>query len=311
VIVVCGEALVDIVPNLDDPTRYLASPGGSPANTAIAAARLGSSVSLMARLSRDRLGRLLRAHLAANGVDLSAAVTAAEPSSAALVDLREDGGAGYRFLVDGTADWQWTDDELRGVPEAATVLHAGSLGLALPPGGAAIERLLSSARERCTISLDPNVRPELVPDLDDLRTTMERCVAIADVVKASADDLACLYPGRQPVESATAWSAAGPALVVMTDGARGAVGLTPQGVRASVGSVAAVVVDTIGAGDTFAGAVLDWLARAGRLGGRLAPPSEDEVADLLRFASACAAITCSRPGADPPWRAELVATGTS
>jgi len=305
VIVVCGEAIVDLVPDPGDPVRFTATPGGSPANTAVAVARLGSRVGLMARLSRDGFGALLRHHLAANGVDLSAAVAAGEPSSVALAAIGPDGAAGYRFLVDGAADWQWDDAELRRLPDAATAVHTGSLSLALAPGAAAIERMLLAARHRCTLSLDPNIRPHLTHDLAESRDTVERCVGIADVVKASADDLAELYPGRAPLDIAAEWAGAGPGLVVITRGPAGAVGLTPDGVRVAVEAVDVPVVDTIGAGDSFAAGLLDWLARSERLGGRIGPMSAADVEAALRFAAGCAAVTCSRRGADPPWRREI------
>jgi fructokinase len=310
VIVICGEALDDLVPDPSVPSRFDARPGGSSANTAVALARLGTPVSMLARLARDSFGELLRGHLEGNGVDLSFAVDAAEPSSLAIATVGDDGGADYRFLVTGTADWGWSDSELAALPKGTVAVHGGSLALALAPGGAAVERLLARARETSTVSLDPNVRPSLIADLPAHRDTIERCVAAADVVKVSLEDLEALHPGEAAMDVARRWARGGPALVVVTEGGDGSVGITAEAeVACPVSPV--TVVDTIGAGDTFAAALLDWLYRAGRLGGRLAAPPPADIDAALQHASRAAAITCSRTGADPPYRDELAGTASS
>jgi fructokinase len=304
VIVICGEAVVDLVPDPSVPTRYDARPGGSSANTAVALSRLGAPVSMLARLSGDGFGRLLRAHLVDNGVDVSHAVAAAQASSVAIASVGSDGGADYRFLVAGTADWGWTDDELGHLPADTLAVHSGSLALALAPGGAAVERLLHRMRTSATVSLDPNIRPSLIADMPRHRDTVERCVAAADVVKVSREDLDALHPGEAAMNVARRWARGGPALVVVTDGADGSTGLSAE-LEVRCPAIPVQVVDTIGAGDTFAAALLDWLHRAGRLGGRLSSLSAADVDGALRHAGRAAAITCSRAGADPPYRAEL------
>jgi fructokinase len=298
VIAVCGEALVDLLPTSAD--SYRAAPGGSPANTAVALARLGTPVELLARLSSDSFGQLLRGHLAGNGVGLSRAVAAAEPSSLAIVSRGADGSASYRFVMEGTADWQWTDDELV-LPDGATALHTGSLALAKAP---AVERFVARARARATVCVDPNLRPALLPSLDDTRRDVERWLGLADVVKASAEDLELLHPGEDPVAVARRWSALGPALVVVTAGADGATVLLGEQVLSAPG-VAVDVVDTVGAGDTFTAGFLSVLHARGRLGGRLHAATADDVRAALDLALRAAAVTCSRAGADPPTAAEL------
>src|SRR3954453_1409314 len=181
VIAVCGEAIVDLLPS--GPTSYDVTPGGSPANTAVAIARLGVPVTMLARLSGDDFGRLLREHLSSNGVDLSRAVAAAEPSGVAVVTRDADGTASYRFLLDGAADWQWTDAELGPLPDPVVALHSGSIALATTP---AIERLLERSRDKGTISIDPNLRPST---LEASRQALPLWLALADIIKASADDI--------------------------------------------------------------------------------------------------------------------------
>ena len=296
-IAVCGECLVDLLP--DGPGRYVARPGGSPANTAVAAVRLGTPTLLLARLSRDELGQLLRRHLRENGVDLSWAVTTDDPSGVAVVTRDSAGSASYRFALDGAADWQWSDAELPELPEAVVAVHAGSLALALPPGAAALEAMLARERPRRTISIDPNLRPTLLGSLAEAVARMERWLGVADVVKASTDDLELLYPGTDPAVVAQRWSAAGPAVVVVTAGADGVLAMV-HGELLRLPAVPVHVVDTVGAGDTYSGALLHALATSGVLGGRLDAVDPDLIRRALDYAARAAAVTCSRVGADPP-----------
>ena len=189
---------------------FEAAPGGSPANVAVALARLDVPVRLLARLADDVLGRRLRRHLVANDVDLGYAVHAREPSSLAIVALDEHGVPEYDFRVDGTADWQWTDDELAGALDGPVVaVHSGSLALAREPGASALTRLLARARERAAISYDPNCRPLLMGSPEAELERVERLVALADVVKVSSEDLAWLVPGCPPEHVAADWLARG------------------------------------------------------------------------------------------------------
>ncbi|MCU1674161.1 MAG: PfkB protein [Frankiales bacterium] len=290
-ITVCGEALVDLLAT--GPGTYEAKPGGSPANTAVALARLGVPVSLLARFGPDGFGSQLREHLTASGVDVSAAVEAAEPSSLAIVSRDGAGTASYRFVLDGTADWQWTDDELV-LPPGTACLHTGSLALALSP---AVERLV--ARTSCTVSLDPNLRPSSMPPGD----VVDRWVGLADIWKASTEDVELLHPGEDPVDVALRWAQRGPCLVLVTEGAGGVTAVLGDRVL-HVDAYPTDVVDTVGAGDTFTAGLLSALHAGGHLGGRLALTTPD-VRAALDLALRAAAVTCSRPGADPPYVHEL------
>jgi fructokinase len=304
VIVVCGESLVDLVPT-GTGTTFEAMPGGSPANTAVALARLGVPVLMLARLSDDAFGRLLREHLAANGVDLSRAVRAAERSSLAIVSRAADGSAAYRFDLAGTADWQWTAAELPTLPASVVAVHTGSLALATQPGGQVIEGFLAAARTGATVSIDPNLRPGLMSATT--REDVERWLRLADVVKVSNDDLTLLYPGAAPAEVARRWATMGPDLVVVTLAADGALAVVAGDVLTRPAH-AVDVVDTVAAGDTFSAGLLEQLWRVGRLGGRLTDLTPADVAAALERGLAAAAVTCARAGADPPYAAELAPT---
>jgi fructokinase len=275
-------------------------------------ARLEVPTRLLARLADDLLGHRLRGHLEANRVDLSYAVRAAEPTSLAIVAVGPDGVVEYDFRVEGTADWQWRDHELAGALDGGVVaLHAGSIALTMAPGADVLQRLLAQARQDMTISYDPNCRPLLMGSPDAVRGRIEALVGLADVVKASADDLAWLLPDRPPEQVAAAWLARGPSLVVITLGPGGLLAASRQaGVLRRPGRVVEVV-DTVGAGDAGMAALLAGLHRRGLLGaGRRAALQAVDAATLTELADEAvlaAAITCTRPGADPPTAAELAA----
>jgi fructokinase len=311
VVAVAGEALIDFVP-AGRPGLFQAAPGGSPANVAVGLARLDVPVRMVARIADDLLGRRVRAHLAGNGVDLSFAIHAEEPTSLAIVAVGQDGGAQYDFRVDGTADWQWRDEELAGVlDERVLAVHGGSLAFTMAPGADPLRRLLERARDRATVSYDPNCRPLLMGAPAALRGRIEALVALADVVKVSTEDLAWLLPGQGAEEAATAWLATGPALVVVTLGPDGAVAVARQaGVLRCPGRRVAVA-DTVGAGDAFTSALLAGLRRRGLLGAdrraSLHAIGPDALAGVLDEAVLASALTCARPGADPPVTAELLA----
>ena len=310
VVAVAGEAITDMVPAGADGV-FRAAPGGSPANVAVGLARLDVPARMLARLSDDVLGRRLRAHLETNGVDLSHAVAAPEPSSLAIVALQPDGSAAYDFRVDGTADWQWTDDELATALDGVAALHVGSLGLTTPPGGAVLRRLAARAGATATVTFDPNVRHLLMGPPAEVLLVVHEMLAVADVVKASDEDVGWLEPGLSPAEVAASWLGHGPALVVITRGGDGALAVGASSGPVERPGARVEVVDTVGAGDSFMSALLAGLARRDLLGSahreKLRSLSAAEVGDLLDEAVAASAITCSRPGADPPRLAELTA----
>ncbi|WP_354638845.1 carbohydrate kinase family protein [Kitasatospora camelliae] len=280
-------------------------PGGGPANTAVALARLGTPTRFLGRLSGDVFGRLFRAHLAESGVDLSGCVPAAEPSTLAVADLDGDGQAVYSFHAEGTADWQWSTPELAAEPAGRPAcVHTGSLALVRHPGGTAIEEFLARASAEATVSIDPNVRPLLV-DPAVYRERLDRWCALADLLRLSEDDLARLLPGTAPEAACDRWHAAGARLVVITLGARGALA-SLDGHRITVPAAPVpVLADTVGAGDAFTAGLLHHLGTLDRLGGRLDALTPDDLAAACRFAARTAALTCASPGANPPWAHQL------
>jgi fructokinase len=309
VLTVVGEALVDLVPGGRNGQRR-ERPGGSPFNVAVGLARLGNRTSLMARLSDDRYGRLLRATASDEGIDLRAAARAAEPTTVAVASVGEAGQATYRFEMDGTADWQWTAAELHRVDPETKVLHFGSIASWTSPGAERIADLVRELRGggRALISYDPNVRPTVIGPRDRALRFVERAAGLADLVKASREDVEWLYPELAVDDVAKRWGELGAWVVVVTEGASGATafrhGRSP--IRRPGRSVD--VVDTIGAGDAFTAGLLTGVVRR-RLfrDGRLERVSDGALADLVDEAVLVSAITCEREGADPPRLDEVLA----
>jgi fructokinase len=299
---VIGEALVDLVP--DGPAAvYRAHSGGSPFNVAVGLARLQNPTSLMARLGDHGFGRTLRDAAAAEGIDLGAAPDAPEPATLAVVSLDDDGHATYEFYLQGTADWQWSATELSRLPADAEVLHFGSIAAWTPPGNERIDAFIRDVRATrdVLVSYDPNIRASVIGERALARELVERSVGSAHVVKASREDLEWLYPGRPVEESAAEWSAAGPVLVVITDGAHGAAayrdGREPQHQRGRAVSL----VDTIGAGDAFTAGMLNGLVRRGlQAPASVAELSDAKLGKVLEEAVLISSVTCERAGADPP-----------
>jgi fructokinase len=308
VLTVIGEALVDLLPDRETGERRPRL-GGSPFNVAVGLARLGNRTSLMARFADDPYGRLLRSTAAAEGIDLRGAPQAAERTTVAIASMDDGAGATYEFDMDGTADWQWTAAELRGLNPDTEVLHFGSLASWTPPGGARIADLVGELRasRRVLISYDPNIRPAALGTQAGGVELVEGCVRRAHLVKASREDVEWLYPDLAVDDVALWWSELGADLVVVTDGADGASAYRPAREPVRRPGRRVTVVDTVGAGDAFTAGVLTGFARR-----RLHRPTRLEaipdgtLADIIDEAVLVAAITCERAGADPPRLHELM-----
>jgi fructokinase len=309
VIVVCGEALIDLTPaRCGGEDGFVPRPGGSPFNVAVGLARLDVPTAFVGRLSDDRFGRMLRTRLETEGVDLRAVAVGPEPTPLAVVHVDDSGHPTYSFHWEGTADRHLRAADLPArLPDAVRAIHVGSVSLSLEPGASTIARLVERERPTRVICLDPNVRPGVVGDDEGYRARLREWVRRADVVKVSDEDLAWLAPGVAPREAARRWLDQGAHLVVVTRGRDGAVGMTGA-VEVAVTAPAVEVADTVGAGDAFSAGMLaalgerDLLERTG-----LSRLDADELRAVLCFAVAVAASTCQRSGADPPRRSEVAA----
>lgn len=293
-IVSCGEALVDLVP---DPV-----PGGGPMNVAVAAARLGAPAAFIGRISTDHHGRQVWQYLLDNGVLLAGAERSDEPTARAIVEHVPE--LRFRFEGLGTADQNLSAANLDALGAGPHIVHGGTLGLFR---GRTAEVLATLAESHVGIvSLDPNVRPQIIDDRERWLHFHDRWISNVSIYRGSDEDLDWIWPGRS-IESIAEQLLAGRChAVVMTKGPDGAVGYAASG-QVTVPGRPVDVVDTVGAGDTFTAAMLVWFWEHGLAGaptalGELTPTDWVEV---LSFAIDAAAVTVGRKGADPPTRNEL------
>jgi fructokinase len=303
---VIGEGLVDVVQRASGIEAHV---GGSPLNVAVGLARLDHPVQFIGRYGRDNYGDALAAHLRASSVMLPQ-VPDELPTSMATALIDDDGAATYTF------DLAWElphlADRLAFVLQGTTLLHTGSIATMLAPGATAVLAAVEYAHPSATISFDPNCRPSIITDADYARRQAEKFAFLADVVKASDEDLAWLYPRVDPLDSARRWLALGgsqgPAMVVVTRGAAGPWGIAAAG-ETECPAPEVEVADTVGAGDSFMAALLSGIVDRGLDGAQnrkdLRELPVEGLTELLAHAARAAAVTVSRPGANPPTRAEL------
>ena len=301
-IVVCGEALIDMIDGGDGTQR--AMPGGGPFNTARSLARLGVPTAFLGRLSTDLFGRQLEGLLVSDGVSLELASTGPESTTIAVVSVDGEGFAAYQFFVHGTSAPNLTPGMIpTEFGPDVTALHLGTLGLVLEPMASTLVDLVARERGRRVIMLDPNVRIGLAPE-DEYRDRLQSVIAQTTIVKASDDDLTWLYPGLAYEQAADRILGEGVALVVVTLGAQGAYG-AHRDHRVRVSAPPVEVVDTIGAGDAFGAGLLAWLHDhdAVRPDLRL---DKQELEAAVGYACLAASLTCTRAGAEPPWKSEML-----
>lgn len=310
-IIVCGEALMDVFGGAESPTGVAldARVGGSPFNVAVGLARLGQRVGYFGSLSRDFLGqRLLRA-LREEGVDTAPVVPVDAPTTLGLVGADARGVPSYAFYGHGGADRQLVAADLDAFMQqhakGMTALHLGSFALVVPPIADTLHALVQRLPAGTLVSHDPNIRLNVEPDLARWRASLDALLPRTHLLKISDEDLALLWPGLAPQAFCEQALQRGVRLVVVTGGAQGAIGRTAAA-SVEVPAVTVKTVDTVGAGDTFQAALLTWLAERGALAPEaLAALDADALRSGLAFAARAAAITCSRRGADLPRRAEL------
>lgn len=294
-VLVVGESLIDIVQRADGSTVEHA--GGSAANVAVALARLGRPVEFWTAYADDPRGGVLARHLNQSAVGLAGDPHALERTATALATIADDGSATYTF------DIEW---RLNPLPDVAPiVVHTCSIGAVTAPGADDVRRVLEALRSGATVSYDVNARPAVTGTGPEVVRAVEDVVALADLVKASDEDLAALYPDDTLDQAVDHLLGLGPEAVVVTRGRDGATWFGAGG-RIEAPAADVEVADTIGAGDTFGAAMIDALWELGVLGGRLAALAAEEVQGVLRHAARAAAVTVSRPGADPPYRHELL-----
>ena len=306
-LVSCGDALIDFVPtkNADGREAVMPAVGGSCLNVAIGIARLGAPTGFVGGISNDMFGRMIADHAAASNVGLGLATRSDHQTTLAFVRIVA-GESHYAFYDAETATRNWAFR--RGTIPFDTVeaVHVGSTTLVNDRGAGETKALIADARATSTISFDPNCRPNLVKDKPAYLARMAEFARDADLIKMSDVDFAYLF-GEEPYQQrAGLLLGQGPSLVVVTRGNNGAIAWHAKAGEIEVEAPQVAVADTIGAGDSFQAALLFALHNQGRLARQqLKDISADELGRALSFAANCAGLTCTRPGADPPWSHEI------
>lgn len=295
-IVVGGEALVDLVPSKVEPGSLRPALGGGPFNVAVAAGRLGVPTAFLSRVSTDDFGNGIVDRLRESNVDTAHVQRGPEPTTLAVTSIGPDGAARYTFYAEGTADRLFQAPPRLPV---MTILSLGTLSLVLEPGASAYEDVMR--RANVLTVLDPNIRPVLIKDPTAYRARFGTWLDHVGLLKLSEEDAEWIAEG-DPLKAARAW----PCPVVLTRGGDGLAVVTGAGELVEVPATPTTVVDTIGAGDTVHGALLAWLYTKDIITvEQLRGLDANAWREALRYAGAAAAITVSRAGAEPPYAAEL------
>ena len=289
---VAGEALMDLIPIAGGERRPMV--GGGPANTAKAVARLGYPIAFIGGISSDDYGRAIDAELSDSGVDLSLVLRADLPTALAIATIDQNGLAKYDFELRDTTSFAFDSSWLPGGD--VDVIHLGSVATLLEPGATQLLKWASS--KSSPIIFDPNVRPSIEGDKALYRAAVERWMDVATIVKLSEDDLKWLCDADE--ESVVkSWLSRGVELVVVTRAEKG-LRAYRNGAVIEVPAVLIELVDSVGAGDTIGAVLVEGVITHG-----IADLKDENLRSFLVRAAKAASITCSRAGANPPWREEL------
>jgi fructokinase len=316
VIICCGEALIDMirtpVPGLGD--VYLPLPGGCAYNTAIAIGRLGAPVSFLGRFSTDFFGEILAKRLRENHVSSSLITLSEQNTLLAFIKVEKGADPQYAFYTEATANRSFVMEDLPPqLPDDANCLVFGSISMTMEPIASTIEALVhrEAARKKLVIAFDPNIRPFMIKDKEAYMHRFEKWVNACDIAKISIEDFEFIFPKTAPEQALRKILSMGARLAITTLGPQGAIAMLQRddGSVITVSAPAAQIptlVDTVGAGDTFHGALLFWLeSREKMTRDALINLSETELHDALVYANKAASIVCTRHGADPPTLKEM------
>lgn len=304
-ILCCGEALIDMIPaSLPDGLEaFIPHAGGAALNVAIAIGRLGAPAGLFTGLSHDMFGRQLAIAAQESKVDISLAVRSDRPTTLAFVELI-NGNARYVFHDENSAGRMLTEQDLPDLPQSVDTLVFGGISLIHAPAADTYAALARREAGRRCIVMDPNIRPGFVTDEAAYRARLMGMLKVADIVKISEDDLDWLLPETE--DALTALLALGPALAVLTRGSEGALAMHRDKWHVEVPSRPTMVVDTVGAGDTFLAGMIVGAWESGLLSRNAVENiTPNALREILSFAAAAAGVSVSRAGANPPWRHEL------
>lgn len=311
--VICGEALIDMFIESNEQTNSYQFPvnacvGGSPFNVAIGLARLGKPVSLLTGLSTDLFGERLKEVLISEGVSQQFIAEKQHPTTVAFIEKDNHGVPSYLFLGNGAADRALTLEDVDLSTEIPKCIHLGSYTIVTQPTADSLLALARQYSGKCLISLDPNIRSIVEPNMKLWQERVEELIPLADILKVSDEDLGLLYPNTNPEEVIKTWLATGLRLAVLTKGSDGSI-LYSAHSQVLIETPKVLVEDTVGAGDTYQAAILDCvgsLIDEFGLNQWHEQLSKDALYKIGEYAAAAAAITCSRQGADLPSKTEVL-----
>ncbi len=301
-----GEILIDMmgtpaVADVADAQAFHPKPGGAPANVAVALRRLGVPSAFAGKVGDDAFGRLLRRTLEHDGVDVSSLATSkTQPTTLAFVAMDDRGVPSFSFYRHPGADLSLHPEDVRTeLFDAARVFHFGSLSLVAPPAYDATLHALALAKERGLFTTyDPNYRPALWKDKAAAQAKMREPLTSVDLLKVSEEELGLLSGESGLNRGCEAIAEAGPAVIVVTRGAKGLYAWN-RGETVEVAGRAVEVVDTTGCGDASMAGVVASLLRDCKGLSAGAPIPQALFADALDYANRCAALTATRLGAIP------------
>jgi len=307
-VLVIGEALVDVVHGINGEIKNI--PGGSPANTAVALARLGTKTYMKARTSSDQFGTEIRNYLTNQNVNLDYSLVVDSPSSVIDAVIQKDGSAKYEANLNGAADYGWTFAELnQEIDPDIQIIQLGSLTSYVEPGATNVEKWFAQLRQsdKYLLTFDPNIRHPLDGQNEkDVRNRAKRLASLSHVVKASDEDLNWIFSNDNPKDSAIKIIEGGASLVFVTLGKKGAFAVNKKHEIIEVLAKEIDVIDTIGAGDTFAAALITQLLENSWINeNELEKLKTTDLTAILTNCALAATITCSRQGANPPHRHEV------
>lgn len=301
-IVCCGEALIDLIPDPETGAKS-ALVGGSVLNTAVALGRLGARVGLITGLSSDAYGQQIEAHLQESHVETDLCARSDRPTTLAVVTF-QNGQPSYEFRDEGSALRMLTSQDLPKLPDNTAAMVFGGISLIPTPVADTMAESCLARPSGTVALLDANIRPGFVTDIPAYRGRLERMLAASDIVKVSDEDLEWLLPdAADPIETLLSQ---GPQIILLTKGADGSEAHTANGIIARASASKVDVVDSVGAGDTFNAGFLKSLVDQSLLNkAGLRSATEAQLERALRYGGQAAAITVSRAGANPPWAHEL------
>lgn len=306
-IIIAGEALVDMVAAKGEQQQFSGIPGGAAFNVACALGLLDAKPSFACPISTDNFGKMLLERMNTCKVTALLQPRVTAPTPLALVTVDNNSQPSYSFYREGTADRMLHQFNMQDVaPPTTTLLHISGFCLNEFKDFQEWMKLVNAAKANgAIISVDPNVRDSLISDPNAYRDRIKSLLAIADVVKVSDEDLQYLYPDIT-LDDAKAVLRTLTSLSIVTLGSKGAdIHWDGKDVHVDAHKLDKIV-DTVGAGDCFSAGYLYQLNHLGiTQADHIASLTQEQVVTMVKFASTAAAINCGRKGCQPPTVTEI------